>query len=239
MATYYTYYSYEEKETGRGYIGYRKCPDNLKIHEDYYLGSYSDKSFNPTSKIIIGIYSTQKEAVSAEADLHELYNVDTDPHFANKVKQSSYWFHNNKGKNLSMSHKNKISKSLKGRPSPNKGKTFDETWRKNLSIGIKKAGERNPKAYKYWEGRTHSDSTKKKLSERSKGSKNPAYKGIKYCWYNKRTKVKEHHKTILEMKEKYPEITNKIYYVPTGVVKSHKGWVIVNCDNLQPDEIYS
>ena len=57
---YYTYYSYEE--WGKGYFGSRKCyclpEDDVK-----YFGSYKDKNFNPTQKIILKRdYTTREEA---------------------------------------------------------------------------------------------------------------------------------------------------------------------------------
>jgi len=86
---YYTYYSYEL--FGRGYIGSRGCKCNPA--EDDYLGSFTDKTFNPSSKIVLTKHSTRKEAVEAEVKLHEFYEVDTNPHFANKARQTSSSFY--------------------------------------------------------------------------------------------------------------------------------------------------
>lgn len=228
MSKYYTYYSYEEAERGRGYIGYRKCPEDISIRQDKYLGSFTDKSFKPTCKVIIGIYDTQEDAVKAEADLHELYNVDSDPHFANKIKQSKYWYYDNRGISLSEAHKKKLSKSLKGRPSPNKGNVYSAETREKFSIRMKNAIKTNPEKYTYLlSKKCPSAETRAKLSVALSGTKNPSYKGIRYSWYNKKTGETEVDKTILEMKEKYKYITNKIYYVATKKVKSHKGWVII------------
>jgi len=78
---HYTYYSYEE--FGRGYIGVRSC--NCKPEEDVkYFGSFSDKSFLPTSKIILGTYETREEANKDERILHRFYDVGLNPKFANK-----------------------------------------------------------------------------------------------------------------------------------------------------------
>lgn len=46
---FYVYYSYEE--FGRGYIGKRECKC-LPEEDIKYFGSYKDKSFRPTKKII-------------------------------------------------------------------------------------------------------------------------------------------------------------------------------------------
>jgi len=85
----YVYYSYEE--FGRGYIGSRGC--ECSIEEDVeYFGTYSDKSFKPTKKIILGIFETRKEAYEVEILLHNFFEVDVNPHFTNKCKATSSGF---------------------------------------------------------------------------------------------------------------------------------------------------
>jgi len=86
---HYTYYSYEE--FGRGYIGKRSC--KCSPEEDVkYFGSYTDKTFKPTQKIILETYDTREEALSAEIKLHKFYDVAKNSHFANKAKQTSEKF---------------------------------------------------------------------------------------------------------------------------------------------------
>lgn len=85
---YYTYYSYEP--FGRGYIGSRGCECNPV--EDDYFGSYGDKTFNPSCKIILTEHATREKAVEAEVKLHKFYQVDTNSHFANRAKQTSSSF---------------------------------------------------------------------------------------------------------------------------------------------------
>jgi hypothetical protein len=78
---HYTYYSYEE--FGRGYIGVRSC--NCMPEEDVkYFGSFNDKSFRPTRKIILETYETREEANKDERILHRFYDVRLNPKFANK-----------------------------------------------------------------------------------------------------------------------------------------------------------
>lgn len=91
---FYVYYSYEP--WGRGYIGKRECW--CKPEEDTdYLGSFTDKTFRPTEKIIIQTFNSQSKAYEAEVKLHEYYQVDINSHFANKIKQpkSKKDFYNN------------------------------------------------------------------------------------------------------------------------------------------------
>lgn len=86
---YYVYYSYEE--WGRGYIGKRECtcpPDE----DTNYFGSYKDKSFKPREKIILFICELREEAYKIEELLHNFFQVNVNPHFANRSKQTSSGF---------------------------------------------------------------------------------------------------------------------------------------------------
>jgi len=83
---HFVYYSYEE--WGRGYIGVHSTDDL----EDEYLGSFSDKSFRPTTKIILLMCDSRLEASDAECVLHAFYRVKENPHFANKYESSSTCF---------------------------------------------------------------------------------------------------------------------------------------------------
>jgi hypothetical protein len=88
---YYTYYSYEE--WGRGYFGSRKCYC-LPEEDVKYLGSFCDKRFKPTQKIILkSDYVTREEAYADEIILQEHYKVVENPHFANKSYQTSTKFY--------------------------------------------------------------------------------------------------------------------------------------------------
>ena len=86
---HYTYYSYEE--FGRGYIGKRSCHCNPQ--EDVkYFGSYMDKTFKPTQKIILETYDTAEEAIDDEIKIQRFFKVVENPHFANKAYQTSNGF---------------------------------------------------------------------------------------------------------------------------------------------------
>jgi hypothetical protein len=90
MKHFYVYYSYEEY--GRGYIGKRECKC-LPDEDINYLGSFHDKSFNPTQKIILETFNSVEKAIEAEIILHDFYEVDKNPHFANRAKQTSTKFY--------------------------------------------------------------------------------------------------------------------------------------------------
>ena len=101
---HYTYYSYEE--WGRGYIGSRgcKCPPEEDVK---YFGSFYDKTFKPTQKIILkSDYSTRVEADADEILLHDYFEVDINPHFANQAKQTSTKFTTNGMKRPDLVQKN-------------------------------------------------------------------------------------------------------------------------------------
>ena len=107
---YYVYYSYEE--WGRGYIGSKPSGYQGNPEDDPYMGSFKDKTFNPSKKIILAVFSNPEECLQAECELHEFFKVDVNPHFANLARQTSTGF-------ISLvktkRHREKISEALKGR----------------------------------------------------------------------------------------------------------------------------
>ena len=189
METHYVYYSYEE--FGRGYIGCRTC--ECLPEEDDYLGSYHDETFNPSNKIILETFSTRKEALQAEVDLHKFYQVDKNPHFANKARQKTTGFYySSKGVVRTEEYKKKMSERLKGREI--KSEWIEKAKQNRRSF----EGENNPfygkehsqetkellkqrttETWKNqthpWIGRKHSEETKQKFRENNKGENNPNY----------------------------------------------------------------
>jgi len=88
---YYTYYSYEE--WGKGYFGSRGCKC-LPEEDVNYFGTFVDKTFKPTQKIILrSDYSTRIEAYADEIILHDYYDVANNPHFANKSNLTTTRFY--------------------------------------------------------------------------------------------------------------------------------------------------
>jgi hypothetical protein len=87
---YYTYYSYEE--FGRGYIGSRQC--KVPPEQDVkYFGSFKDKTFKPTQKIILAShYKTREEAIDDEIRIQRFFQVVPNLHFANRSYQTSNKF---------------------------------------------------------------------------------------------------------------------------------------------------
>jgi hypothetical protein len=189
MENHYVYYSYEE--FGKGYIGCRTC--KCLPEEDDYLGSYTEETFNPSNKIILEIFPTRKEALQAEVDLHSFYQVDINPHFANKARQKTTGFyHSSKGVVRSEEYKKKMSESLKGREikpewiekakqnrrsfegenNPFYGKSHVEDTRDKISDSLKEYYKENGHP---WIGRKHSEESKEKFRKNNKGEGNPNY----------------------------------------------------------------
>ena len=186
MESHYVYYSYGE--FGRGYIGCRTC-EGLP-EKDVYLGSYHDKTFSPTQKIILETFSTREEALQAEVDLHMFYQVDKNPHFANKARQKTtgFYYADKKfgeenpfyGRTHSQETKEKISKQSKGRPGVKKygkdnsfyGKEHSQETKELLKQRTTETWKNQPHP---WIGRKHSEETKAKFIENNKGEGNPNY----------------------------------------------------------------
>jgi hypothetical protein len=130
---YYVYYSYES--WGKGYIGRRQCKCHPEQDSNYF-GSYRDKTFSPDQKIILATFDSLEQAISAEVSLHNFFEVDYNPHFANRSKQTSEKFsycqsgteavlygktgplHPCWGRSRTEEEKSKISKSKTGKPRP-------------------------------------------------------------------------------------------------------------------------
>jgi hypothetical protein len=107
---YYVYYSYEE--WGRGYIGSKPSGCSCDPSKDPYMGSFKDKTFKPSNKIILGIYNTPQECINAEIILHEFFKVDINPHFVNLARQTSTGF---VSLTKTKEHRENIAKSLTGK----------------------------------------------------------------------------------------------------------------------------
>ncbi len=187
MRHHYVYYSYED--FGRGYIGSRTC--DCLPEEDRYFGSFYDKTFNPTNKIILEVFDTREEALDAEIKLHQFYDVARNSHFANQSKQTSTGF-SAEGVVRSDEYKQKMSESMKkreyqkewvekakqnrrsfdGEHNPFYQKTHKQETRERISNTLKEYFQNNTHPF---EGKKHSEESKKKMSESRKGEKNYFY----------------------------------------------------------------
>jgi len=186
MKHFYVYYSYEEY--GRGYIGKREC--NCLPEEDVsYFGSFKDKIFQPTQKIILETFDSVEEALEAECALHNFYEVNKNPHFANRAKQTSTGFYCNKGPSKEANKKR--SELMKTEYNPMSNPELKEKARKNLiktlsnpeikkkkSISGKLAHNQPEVIEKHRQAaiKSHQNpGTKRKHIEAKLGEKNPCY----------------------------------------------------------------
>lgn len=169
MKHFYVYYSYEEY--GRGYIGKRECKC-IPEEDVSYFGSFTDETFKPTQKIIIDIFDSAEEALKAEILLHGFYEVDKNPHFVNRSKQSSEKFY------CCLYGEENPMYGKFGEDHPAYGyrhteevlKMFSERQRGEKNHMYGKNGEQNPMY-----GKTHTKETRKKISENQLGEKNHRY----------------------------------------------------------------
>jgi len=88
----------------------------------------------------------------------------------------------------------KYSELMKGRPSPNKGKIFDDEWRQNLSsshIGNTHSDETRNKMSKTRKGRKHSEEHSKAISESHKGVplSEKHKEGLRRGWIKRKQKM--------------------------------------------------
>ena len=182
---HYVYYTYES--FGRGYIGVRSSKKTPE--QDTYMGSYYDKTFAPTGKIVLSEYETREEAEKAEAILHRYYNVANNKHFANRC--NAEWFisrlpegYVRSDKPISQETREKLSKAGLGRPCD---------WGHKIAAAT--LGKKKTMTPKSIEARKRAGATKrgakyKPMSEEGRRNISRARMGIqannkgKKCWNN-------------------------------------------------------
>jgi hypothetical protein len=170
---YYVYYSYEP--WGRGYIGRREC--ECLPEDDIYFGSFFDKTFQPTEKIVLQEFATREEAIAAEVSLHEFYQVHRNKHFANQARQTTTKFSGGSGM-LGLHHTNESKKKI-SKNSASRRPEFREAMSKRLK-GVPKKGlkgksktplseETKQKISQANSGKTLSDEHRQKIAQSNKG----------------------------------------------------------------------
>jgi hypothetical protein len=150
---YHYTYLIENKINSKKYIGVRSCHDDPNT-DFYWSSSITLKNEitrvgrNNFKKTIIDIFKTRKEAVLNEIELHNLYNVGINPEFYNKAKQTSTGFDTTG-----------ISSKAKGI-----SRTPEQRQKQSEIMKLKGNGENNAMY-----GKTHSEETKKLISNKLKG----------------------------------------------------------------------
>ena len=135
------YNSFEEFPGGRDYIG----AHSTKNLYDGYLGSFTDRSFKPTAKIIISFHPDRKSLLRAEINFQRMLKVVEDPQYANRAYQTSDGF-SIFGLAGIIRRGGKWSEEAKerrrGEGNPNYGNSC--TPEVKLIMSVKKQGENNP-----------------------------------------------------------------------------------------------
>ena len=173
---FYVYYSYEE--FGRGYIGSRGCKC-LPEDDSKYYGSFWDKTFNPTGKIILAEFDNRRDAYDAEVVLHKFYDVVNNPHFANQSRALTSGFTTEglstfKGRKHSEETRRKIGEASKGRrPSEETRKLKSKlmTGEGNPMYGGTHTPEAREKIGAAQRGKTISEEHRQRIIEANKGKK--------------------------------------------------------------------
>jgi len=206
------YYSYEEY--GRGYIGKRECKC-LPEEDIKYFGSFTDKTFKPTQKIILKTFGSVEDALEVESILHDFYEIDKNPHFANRARQTSKKFYyinpsenmlgeNNPAKRPEV--RKKISDSAKKRV------LSEETRRK---ISLSNMGKKSPKGML---GKKLTEEQKQKVREKKVARDNK-------IWNIKDPEGKIHTTNNLKYFCNLNNLTDSaIHHVISGKRNHHKGW---------------
>lgn len=113
---YHYTYVIRDKTSKMKYIGVRSS-ECLPLEDTEYWGSSKHLPLNVRDthkKRVLSTFSTRKEAVQHEIDLHNKYDVANNSSFYNKAKQTSTGF-DTSGTTLSEEHLAKMSKALKGK----------------------------------------------------------------------------------------------------------------------------
>ena len=180
---HYVYRSYEEH--GRDYIGTRSC-NCLPEQDTKYLGSFADKTFNPTGKVILFVCETRKEALEIEIELHAFFDVAVNPQFANLAKATSTGFDRSGTVGLSGELHPMYGKT--GELNPMFGRTGELSpiyGKKRPDVSERVSGELNPMYGKTGELNPHFGKKNPALSERNRkqtGELHPLF-GTKW-WVN-------------------------------------------------------
>ena len=209
---FYVYYSYEEY--GRGYIGKRECKC-LPEEDIKYFGSFTDKTFKPTQKIILKTFDSVEDALEVESILHDFYEIDKNPHFANRARQTSKKFYyinpsenmlgeNNPAKRPEV--RKKISDSAKKRV------LSEETRRKISSSNM---GKKSPKGML---GKKLTEEQRQKVREKKVARDNK-------IWNIKDPEGKIHTTNNLKYFCNLNNLTDSaMHHVISGKRNHHKGW---------------
>jgi len=164
---HYVYKSFEVG--GREYIGRRTC-ECLPEEDIKYFGSFKDKTFSPTEKIVLFVCETRKEAAEIEIELHDFFDVAVNLQFANKVKAVSKGF-DTTGYFHTKEWKQAHSERMSGENHPQFGVPRTEGQKRKIS-----EAQSGGKSHRL--GVPHTEEAKKKSSETHLAAVHPSSKAV-------------------------------------------------------------
>lgn len=231
---YVTYLAYSQ-ELDLYYIGVKSFSSYHKF-ETYKTSIKKFPAFKEslTWKRILRYHPDKESAYSYEVFLHNYHQVDTNPKFANRSKQTSKrFFFSATGEDHPQY----------GKDSPFKGRKHTKEAREKQSKARKAAQARGCYDHvnysKVHKGRKLSSQAKHNISKAKRGtnnpmhgctgSKNPAHDPTIFTWVNKKLGLKETC-TTYELRRKYNLTPSELSQVKTGKRKSHKGWSLYSND---------
>lgn len=180
-------YLLESRVETKWYIGVRSC--SCAIGEDYYLGSSTvmtkyDKSM--CNKIILKKFTTRKEAVAYEIEMHNMFDVVSNNEFWNQAKQTSVGF-------------DTLGRAMPEDEKVRRGLIQKQRYQASESTlkGRKSSQATKDKLRKLHTGSKRSNETKEKMSKASSGVNNSAFTP---WWYELNgTKVEVYDKIVSEV----------------------------------------
>jgi hypothetical protein len=236
---HYTYLS-KDLSDGRLYIGSRSCKCKPEKDLSYY-GSFKDKTFKPTYKLILKTFKTRKEAFKHEIYLHDVLDVAANPLFANRAKATTHGF-SWAGQSHDQETRKKISdtlkKNVKSLSQEERRKRFGKS--KGRKLSPKEIEERRTRNL----GKKLSEETKNKIRQKALGRK-PTPEAIlknslahRERWVNRKDQSKpitlqhivtKEIKSFVSQKEAVRQLDLKqasVNKLATGRQKCSKGWVL-------------
>ncbi len=178
---YHYVYEITNIYNGMRYFGARssKVPPHL---DTKYMSSsptlkaaIKEEGLSHFSKLILAVFPTREKALAHEVFLHKRFDVDKDPTFYNKAKQTSTGFYfqacgqdhpmygtHPKGRKLTEEEKEKLQQAAR---LFNTGRKFSEERRKKLSE-VRKGKRTGSEAPMY--GKHHTEETKKIIGSRTR-----------------------------------------------------------------------
>jgi hypothetical protein len=168
----------------------------------------------------LGIYDNKEAAIADEITLHKAYDVATNPHFANKVRQTSvgFSFAGVKRSPFTTEHRIKLSMARKG-------KQLLQPRTKEACANLSRAllnSEAHKKASLKRRGIPHTPEHNANVSKALRD------KSPRFNWVNELLGVSLENKSVLDILDLYPNLHySHMQSVTKGRLSQHKGWRVL------------